>query len=114
MSLNNKKPIPDLINIEHNDIAEARNSLAYGKTTGGDYVPILVGDSGDLGYLKLDGSNANQNINIGTYTLTLGKVISGAGATAAGVNANALGGGVTASGLDSLATGYSTTASANY
>jgi len=114
MSLNKKLPIPDLLNIEFNDDAEAKNVLAYGKTSGGAFVPLLVDSNGilqldmeindltdvvitspadneilaydsasgkwinqtpteaglDSLYLKLDGSNANSNINIGAYDLT--------------------------------------------
>ncbi len=144
MSLENKKPGADLINIEHNDDAGAKNVLAYGQTSGGAYVPLkvdangiiqldlvnplqfqgeintssdfptsaavkngwfytigtnvtdndvtktntgqsfeqydeiawngtnwtLVGINGDDNYLKLDGSNANSDINIGSYNFT--------------------------------------------
>jgi len=96
MSLENKKPIPDLINIEHNDNANAKNILAYGKTTSSTYIPLLLNDDGsikieevinhsdlsdmpdisgtntdhDNRYLVLDGSNANTDINIGGYSFT--------------------------------------------
>lgn len=72
MSLSNKLPIPDMKNIEHNDDAEAKNVVMLGKTSGGAYVPIKVDTDGSImaNYLKLDGSNANQNIDIGIYGFT--------------------------------------------
>lgn len=48
MSLQNKKPINDIENIEHSDLAEAKQVVALGKTTGGDYLPFLVDSDGVL------------------------------------------------------------------
>ena len=42
MSLENKKPVEDIENIEHHDIAEAKQVVALGKTTSGDFLPFLV------------------------------------------------------------------------
>ncbi len=48
MSLDNKKPVEDIENIEHHDIAEAKQVVALGKTTGGDFLPFLVDNNGVL------------------------------------------------------------------
>ncbi len=48
MTLDNKHPIPDLSNLEHNDDAEAKNVVAYGKTNSNVYLPIAVNDDGQL------------------------------------------------------------------
>ena len=48
MSLQNKKPIEDIENIEHHDIAEAKQVVALGKTTSGDFLPFLVDNDGVL------------------------------------------------------------------
>ena len=48
MSLNNKKPINDIENIEYNDTAEAKQVVALGKTTGGDFLPFLIDNDGVL------------------------------------------------------------------
>jgi len=54
MSLENKKAIPDIINIEHENIAEAKKVLAFGKTTASSYVPILLNDDGSLKITESD------------------------------------------------------------
>jgi len=46
MSLDNKKPVEDIENIEHHDIAEAKKVALMGKTTGGDYLNWVVTDEG--------------------------------------------------------------------
>ncbi len=48
MSLENKKPEADISNIEHHDVAEAKQVVALGKTTGGDFLPFLVDNDGVL------------------------------------------------------------------
>ncbi len=76
MTLNDKHPLPEIHNREHNDDAEAKNVVMLGKTSGGAYVPIQVDNDGSImaDYLKLDGSNANQTINIGSEDfITTGK-----------------------------------------
>ena len=60
----------DMIQDEHDDVSGAKRILMYGLTTGGDTTPVLLEDNGTMGYLKLDGSNANTNIDIGVYDLT--------------------------------------------
>lgn len=64
MSLENKKPGPDIENIEHENDAEAKRTLLHGKTTGGVYVPFSVDSDGKLQvggldsvYLRLDTTN---------------------------------------------------------
>jgi len=48
MSLTNKKPVTDIENIEHNDEAEMKKVVAFGKTTASTYVPILVDEDGKI------------------------------------------------------------------
>jgi len=42
------KPIPDIENAEHNEIANAKNCIAFGKTTDGSYITIKVNSDGEL------------------------------------------------------------------
>ncbi len=46
MSLENKKPVSDIENIEHHDLAQAKRVALMGKTTGGDYLNIVLTDEG--------------------------------------------------------------------
>lgn len=46
MSSQNPKPTPDLENAEHDETAQAKKVLAIGKTTSGDYIPLLVDSNG--------------------------------------------------------------------
>ena len=48
MSLANPKPSGDLDNIEHNDIAEAKSVVLYGRTTSSNFIPILLNDDGSI------------------------------------------------------------------
>ena len=48
MSLNNKKPTPDIENIEHHDSSGSKKIVLYGKTTGNTFVPIQVNDDGSF------------------------------------------------------------------
>jgi outer membrane protein assembly factor BamE (lipoprotein component of BamABCDE complex) len=48
MSLENKKPEQDIFNIEFDDDAQMKKVVFYGKTTGGDFVPLLVDANGDI------------------------------------------------------------------
>jgi len=62
--------IHDLIQDEHDDVSGAKRILMYGLTTASEAIPVLLDNNGLFGYLKLDGSNANTNINIGAYNFT--------------------------------------------
>lgn len=46
MTLDDKKPPADIQNIEHNDDAEAKQIVAFGKTTSSTYLPVEVDSSG--------------------------------------------------------------------
>jgi len=48
MTLEEKKRTEDIENIEHNDVAGAKQVILYGKTTGSQYVPLLVNDDGSM------------------------------------------------------------------
>ena len=48
MSLENKKPEQDIFNIEFDDDAQMKKVVFYGKTTGGDFVPLLVETDGSI------------------------------------------------------------------
>ena len=66
MSLENKKPQADILNIEHNDTAEAKNSLLHGKTTGGDYVPVKLNDDGSLDLAEITSLEELSDVDITT------------------------------------------------
>jgi len=66
MSLENKKPYPDILNIEHNDTAKAKNSLLHGKTTGGDYVPVKLNDDGSLDLVEITSLDELSDVDITT------------------------------------------------
>jgi len=73
MTLDNKHPIPDLANIEHNDNAEAKNVVVLGKTVSGAYVPILLNDDGTIRLLSnrvlTDTSNFNNILSASDDTI---------------------------------------------
>jgi len=48
MAQNNKLPAGDIIQIEHENDAEAERVVLIGKTTASEYVPILVDGDGKI------------------------------------------------------------------
>ena len=49
MTLSKKLHPADIENVEHNDVAEAKQILLIAKTTSGEYIPITLTDEGKLG-----------------------------------------------------------------
>ena len=48
MTLDNKRAGPDIVQIEHENDAQALRVVAMGKTTSGTYVSLLVGTDGGI------------------------------------------------------------------
>jgi len=48
MSLENKNPVADIENIEHDDSSDFKKGVLYGKTTSGTYVPVKLNDNGSF------------------------------------------------------------------
>lgn len=76
MSQSNPRPIPDLINREHEDLALAKRVLIYGKTAAGGFVPLLVDTDGSLGglddkYVNVTGDTMTGDLTIQSSDLIL-------------------------------------------
>ena len=48
MTIDNPVPEPDMLQVEHENDAEAKRTLLVGKTTSGTYLPVILGDGGSL------------------------------------------------------------------